>query len=298
MEPSFAPFAAHAYVQAGLDRADPLRNDPAALAALWPQARVLVLDAKGRALAGEAAGPLWQPTAGMDVEVGQALFLGIGNDDGIARFAVSDVRAGADAPVVELRDAASLWPAMEAARYAYARAMLLWQQRMRFCPQCGGTLVIRRSGFVAHCGQCDTEHYPRVDPAVIMAVSNGDCLLLGRSPGWAPKRFSVLAGFVEPGETLEQTVCREVHEETRVRVDITSCRYLGSQPWPFPGALMLGFAARGEGEPQVDGELEQARWVSREDVGLALAGEHPEIDLPAPLSISRSLIAHWHAGGG
>ena len=297
MDPSFAPFAAHAYVQAGLDRADPLRNDPAALAALWPQARVLVLDTRGRAAVDAAGGPCWCSTDGLDGDVASALFLGIGNDDGIARFAVSDARAGADAPVVELRDAASLWPAIEAARYAYARAMLLWQQRMRFCPQCGGALVIRRSGFVAHCGQCDSEHYPRVDPAVIVAVANGDHLLMGRSPGWAPRRFSVIAGFVEPGETLEQTVCREVHEETRVRVDITSCRYLGSQPWPFPGALMLGFAARGHGEPQVDGELEDARWVSRAEVGQALEGRHPAIDLPPPLSIARSLIAHWHASG-
>ena len=297
MDPTFAPFAAHAYIQARVDRADPLRVDPDRLAALWPQARVLRLDAQGRALADAQGAAVWQATDVLtDRQPEQALFLGVGSEDGVARFAVVDTVAEG-AAVLELRDAASSWPAEEAALYAYARAMVLWQQRMRFCPQCGGALTLRRSGFVAHCSGCNTEHYPRVDPAVIVAVSNGDQLLLGRSPGWAPKRFSVIAGFVEPGETLEQTVCREVHEETRITVDITRCRYLGSQPWPFPGALMLGFAAHGEGVPQVDGELEQARWVSREAVGQALAGVHPEIDLPPPLSIARSLIAHWHAGG-
>lgn len=297
MDPSFAPFAAHAYVQARVDRADPLRNDPAALAALWPRAQALVVDERGRVRGDPAAGPCWVPAPSVADGPEAAVFLGVGRDDGVARFAVARLEA-APGPVVELRDAASLWPAGDAALYAYARAMVLWQLRTRFCPQCGAPLSLRRSGFVAWCGACGQEHYPRVDPAVIVAVSDGDRLLLGRQPAWPARRMSVIAGFVEPGETLEQTVCREVHEETRVVVDITSCRYLGSQPWPFPGALMLGFTARGSGEPEVDGELELACWVDREAVGRALAGTHPDIDLPPPLSIARSLVAHWHATTG
>ena len=169
------------------------------------------------------------------------------------------------------------WPDAAASAFAYARGMLYWQARSRFCGVCGAAVAFDRAGFVGHCGQCGTDHYPRVDPAVIVAVSDGQRLLLGRQPGWAPRRWSVLAGFVEPGEAPERTVVREVHEEARVRV--RACQYLGAQPWPFPGALMLGFQALAEAdEPCVDGELEQARWFSREEIAQAMArdGCQPE----------------------
>src|SRR5690606_3806195 len=163
----------------------------------------------------------------------------------------------------------------------------------------GGMVAFGRAGFVGHCAQCGNDHYPRVDPAVIMAVDDGQRLLLGRQPGWAPRRWSVLAGFIEPGESPEQAVAREVYEEAAVRV--SGCRYLGAQPWPFPGALMLGFSARAwPDEPRVSGELEAARWFGREEVARALDaaddddGHGPR--LASPVSIAHALIRHWLAG--
>jgi NAD+ diphosphatase len=175
--------------------------------------------------------------------------------------------------------------------------MSYWQSRTRFCGVCGGAVAFTRGGFIGRCVKCNTEHYPRVDPAVIVAVESNGRLLLGRQANWAPRRYSVLAGFVEPGESLEQTVVREVFEESKVRV--RSCRYLGTQPWPFPGALMLGFSATAEDDvPTVDGELEDARWFTAEEVGAALARDIEDdgvgIRLSPPISISRSLIEHWY----
>ena len=294
MNPTFAAFSAHAYTDAGLDRADPLRHDADALAALWPRARVLRLDPGLRALV-DGAGqwlPDWpQMPASLPAD---ALFLGIERHDQRPWFACIDDVTGA-APVAELRLAASQWPAAMAARFAYARGMLHWQRRTRFCPACGQPLSYERAGFMARCQGCGSEHYPRVDPAVIVAVEHQGQLLLGRQASWEPGRYSLIAGFVEPGETLEQALVREVHEETGIHVEPASCRYQGAQPWPFPGALMLGFSAVASGgQPQVDGELEHAAWFSREQIGLALAQAPGQISLPPALSIARSLIAHWY----
>lgn len=293
MDPSFAEFATHAYTEAGLDRADPLRQDPTALAALWPCARVMRLDEKLRAVV-DAAGNWCDHPGRTDALPADALFLGVDRSDQVPWFACIDPAAAGE-PLLELRQAASQWPAALAARFAYARAMLSWQQRTRFCCSCGSALRMEKAGFVGHCPGCNSEHYPRVDPAVIVAVEHDGRLLLGRQPGWTTGRYSLIAGFVEPGETPEQAVVREVHEETRIDVDPASCRYLGAQPWPFPGALMLGYAAvaRG-GRPQVDGELDDALWLDHEQVGLALADRHPRLHLPPALSIARSLIAHWY----
>jgi NAD+ diphosphatase len=199
---------------------------------------------------------------------------------------------------VDLRSAAAAWSVAESSAFAFARAMQHWRSRSRYCGICGGAVEFRRAGYVAHCTQCAADHYPRVDPAVIVAVSDGERLLLGRQAGWPPRRYSVIAGFVEPGESLEQTVVREVFEETRVRV--RSCRYLGAQPWPFPGALMLGFAADAEPDPpQVDGELEEARWFGLEEIAAARQRKDDGgngILLSPRISIARSLIEHWYAG--
>ena len=182
-------------------------------------------------------------------------------------------------------------------RVARASTWVGWSAGYFFFFRAAFFLAFRRAGFIAHCTQCQTEHYPRVDPAIIVAVSDGARVLLGRQASWAPGRYSVIAGFVEPGESLEQTVAREVFEETRVVVQ--DCRYLGAQPWPFPGALMLGFTARAAATevPQVTGELEDARWVSHAEVTAALAGEG-SIGLPPRISIARALIEHWHRTHG
>ena len=158
-----------------------------------------------------------------------------------------------------------------------------------------------RAGWLGRCQSCGLDHYPRTDPAVIVAVSDGARLLLGRQSTWPARRYSVIAGFVEPGESLEQAVAREVMEETGLRV--RRCRYLASQPWPFPGALMLGFAAEAEsGEPRVGVELEDARWFDAGEIRAAAAREsmadvdHTDDDGPllsSPISIARWLIEHW-----
>ncbi|UUE96961.1 NAD(+) diphosphatase [Xanthomonas hortorum pv. pelargonii] len=285
-----------AFTHAPLDRGDLLRDDPDALARLRPQGRVLLLDAKGAALADAQGQPLLMEGAALGDGPEAAIFLGLRDD--VGWFCLPADQSGVQAPQsIDLRQAAADWPADIATAFAYARAMLHWQSRTRFCGVCGGAIAFRRAGFIAHCTQCQTEHYPRVDPAIIVAVSDGERVLLGRQASWAPGRYSVIAGFVEPGESLEQTVAREVFEETRVVVQ--DCRYPGAQPWPFPGALMLGFTARAAATevPQVTGELEDARWVTHAEVTAALAGEG-SIGLPPRISIARALIEHWHRTHG
>lgn len=287
----------YAFADTPLDRADKLRDDAAALRALWPQARLLVVDDEGRAHADEAGQPLAITGAQLGGGPGTAIFLGL--REGRGWFAMRAGAVSVEAPQrVDLRRAAATWPAFEAGVFALARALLHWHAGTRHCGSCGGAVEFRRAGYQGVCAQCGREHYPRVDPAVIVAVSDGERLLLGRQSGWPPRRWSVLAGFVEPGETLEQTVAREVFEETRVRV--RASRYLGAQPWPFPGALMLGFEADAEvDEPQVDDELEAARWFDAEEVGAALRREAEGDDgegilLSPPISIARSLIERWY----
>jgi len=151
-------------------------------------------------------------------------------------------------------------------------------------------LTLTRGGFSANCGQCGIEHYPRTDPAIIVAVSDGERLLLGRQAGWPEKRWSVLAGFLEPGESLEQTVAREVMEEAGVRV--RSASYVASQPWPFPSALMLGFRAEAEPQPVTVGEeLQDARWLSVDELLTQVADG--DLLLSPKISISRWLIEDW-----
>ena len=281
-----------AFQHPGLDRAEHLREDAAALQAHWPQARVLVLDEDGAVL---FSGSEDAPEFGLGAEHGEglperAVFLGL-DDEASAWFALSIEQAQHLPPQrLDLRSAALRWPAQSASAYAQARALLHWQRQNRFCGRCGQALELVRGGFVARCARCKIEHYPRTDPAIIVAVSDGERLLLGRQASWPEKRWSVLAGFLEPGESLEQTVAREVMEEAGVR--IRDCRYLASQPWPFPAALMLGFEA--DADPQavtVGAELEDARWFSAAEIrGQIAAGEM--ISSPR-MSISRWLIEDW-----
>ena len=292
---------AFAFVDAPLDRAEHLRDDADVLAAHWPRARVVVVDAEGRAAADAGGGPLalrgaaLAAATGADEVAASAVFLGMRGSE--AWFAARADAIAADVPQwIDLRSAAAAWPAFEATAFAQARAVLHWQARHRHCGVCGTALAYRRAGWLGWCARCGLEHYPRTDPAVIVAITDGARLLLGRNPGWPPHRYSTLAGFVEPGESLEQTVVREVFEESGVR--IRSCRYLASQPWPFPSSLMLGFLAEAEpDEPQVGDELEDARWFTFEEVDAALAGASPEggLLLSPSISISRWLVEHWHA---
>lgn len=294
--PRYPPaLSGFAFGEAPLGRADALRDDPQALARLWPRAQVIVLEDDGSALADAAGALLVVEGAQLRADPGDALLLGLDGD--LAWFSVSAGSVEVGAPQrIDLRRAAASWPAAHAGAFAFARAMQHWRSRSRYCGACAGPLEPRRGGYVAHCVRCASDHYPRVDPAVIVAVSDGERLLLGRQPGWPERRFSVVAGFVEPGESLEQTVAREVLEETQVRV--RSSRYLGAQPWPFPSALMLGFIADAEPDvPRVDGELEEARWFSVEEIGAARARgkDDPDGILLSPgISIARSLIEYWY----
>ena len=285
-----------------LDRADHLRDDPNALATLWAHARVVLLDESGQAAA-DSDGSLLAPR-GREISagpggVGAAVFLGL-DDDGEGWFSLDAALTAFAAPQwIDLRSAAAHWPAWHAGVFAQARALQHWRGRHRFCGACGGTVTLSRGGWLGRCGQCGIEHYPRTDPAVIVAVTDGPRLLLGRQRAWPPRRYSVIAGFVEPGESLEQTVAREVLEETGVRV--RDCHYLASQPWPFPGALMLGFLARAEpDEPRVGEELEEARWFGADEIRAAQARETLPVDaddvgplLSSPISIARWLIEQW-----
>ena len=186
----------------------------------------------------------------------------------------------------------------EAALVVHAVGIAEWLFVTRHCHRCGGRLEPRQLGHVLRCTECGREEFPRTDPAVIMVVVDGeapdDRCLLGRHPAWPPGRYSTLAGFVEPGESMEQAVRREVLEEAGVRVGAVD--YFGSQPWPLPRSLMVGFVAHAETtEVAVDGEeIEDARWFTRDQI--KAEAEAGTLVLPGGVSISRSLVEHWYGG--
>lgn len=175
----------------------------------------------------------------------------------------------------------------DAALLAYARAMVTWHERHRHCGVCGSATESVEAGHARRCTACDARHFPRVDPAIIVLVADDDRCLLGRQASWPAARYSTIAGFVEPGESLEEAVRREVHEETGIRV--AAVDYHSSQPWPFPSSLMLGFRAQPAGGviELRDGELEDARWVDRDDIAAR------RILLPPKVSIAYRLIEDW-----
>jgi NAD+ diphosphatase len=177
-------------------------------------------------------------------------------------------------------------------------ALLGWHRRHRFCANCGAPTQVAEAGLARRCRRCGASHFPRTDPVVIMLVEHEGRLLLGRRAGWPEGRYSVLAGFVAPGETPEEAVVREVAEESGIVV--TEPRYVAAQPWPFPASLMLGFEARARpGSPAArDGELEDVAWFTREEVAAAAQwGADGRLQLPPPVSIARFLIDGWLARG-
>lgn len=198
-----------------------------------------------------------------------------------------------DVALIGLRDIGSqeLLPPGEVGPLGEAKAMMDWHRRHGFCANCGTATVAFTGGFRRDCPSCGAHHFPRVDPAVIMLVVDGDNCLLGRQPNFPQGRYSCLAGFVEPGETMEDAVRREVQEEAGIRTG--RVRYLGSQPWPFPSSLMFGCVAEAiDTQLVVDMiELEHARWFSREEVRLMFEGTHPEaLRVPQPFAIAYHLL--------
>jgi NAD+ diphosphatase len=197
-----------------------------------------------------------------------------------------------------LRAVAPLLDGASAALLAYAKAMVHYHLQHRFCGICGSPTVSKEGGYLRACtnAECGHHDFPRTDPAIIVLVSSGERCLLGRQPTWPENLYSIIAGFVEPGESLESAVAREVREETGVRVG--RVRYHSSQPWPFPRSLMIGFTATAKSTAirLNDGELADARWVSREDIAREL--KQGTLQLPSSISISRRLIETWFDAEG
>ncbi|WP_298668798.1 NAD(+) diphosphatase [uncultured Sphingomonas sp.] len=279
-----------------LDRADHMRHDADALAAAignW-QARLLKLEG-------------WEPEVTEDGRLGwtmlteasdEAEFVLLGLDEGRPRFAAYEPAAGAAPPF----RSPSLFGMLdqlqegEAATFAAARSVLDWHARHRFCASCGGPTRMFRAGWARRCDNCNSEHFPRVDPVVIMIAEHDGRALLGRQPSWPAGRYSALAGFVEPGESLEEAVRREIAEEAGVRVG--EVRYVASQPWPFPSQLMIACVGIAEGDAlTIDrNELETAGWFTRDEVRASLAGEDAPFTAPPRYAIAHTLLTEWARG--
>jgi NAD+ diphosphatase len=201
----------------------------------------------------------------------------------------TDIGLPAATQLAELRPLVAILPAPESALLAYARGISLWRARQRFCGVCGQPTRPMRGGHVLRCTHPNTPHefFPRLDPAIIVLVTDGDRALLGRQASWPAGRYSTIAGFVEPGESLEDAVAREVREETGV--DVEEVDYQSSQPWPFPASLMLGFRATAGAQREIHrgSELADAQWFARADL---LAGG---VLLPPPHAIAGRLIGAW-----
>lgn len=277
-----------------IDRSAALRNDADWLERAWAddKTRVLLI-AEGKSMirrfTADAALVLMSPA---EAPEGQRYLLGV-DADNVPYFAVQAALPPGE--TAGLREAGALLDDRDAGLLVYAVALEAWHTTHEFCPRCGSRTDMTASGHMRICPQDDSQHFPRVDPAVIMLVRDDqDRILLARGPQWPEGRMSVLAGFVEPGESLEHAVMREVFEE--VGITVTDARYMGSQPWPFPRSLMLGFFARAttteiRRDPE---EIAEARWLSRAE--LAAAAESGEVGLPSEVSIARRLIETWYGG--
>lgn len=264
-----------------------------------------------RRAAGEAAAVLVRGTPAAELldMAGEVVFLGLTANHApvfAADLSKSEPEADGSGPALGLggawmglRAVGALLPAGEAAMLGYARAMMIWHHRARFCGSCGAPTEAREGGHMRQCldTRCGAQAYPRTDPAVIMRVTDGDNVLLHRQRAWPQGQWSILAGFVEPGETLEEAVAREVREETGL--EVADIAYHGSQPWPFPSSIMLAFSARATGGTLVPDphELEDARWFSRDlilrEFDDAHRGRNTGLFLPVHGSVSRRLIEAW-----
>jgi NAD+ diphosphatase len=290
-----------------LDRASERRDDGNWISKLLgdPETRILALRDLKPFTRGTAAPALdWQPVAQWrdHIDTGAPLiFLGLA--DGRAHFAIdaagADVAPDVDTELVDVRALAPTLASAEAAILAEARSLLDWHARHRFCAQCGSPTSMISAGWKRSCAPCRASHFPRTDPVVIMLAVNGERALLGRNRRRPGARFSCLAGFVEPGETLEEAVRREVREESGIRCG--RARYLATQPWPFPSSLMIGFLTEALSEEiTVDPEeLAEARWFTRDEIremvarAAAGADDPTRPSLPAPIAIAHHICRRW-----
>ncbi|MFD6817555.1 NAD(+) diphosphatase [Microbacterium sp. NPDC060132] len=281
------------------DRAAELREEPGVIDRLRSEAetgvivvregRVRVVDSTLVRVAPDAVGEATWALLGRDAD-GAVLLLAAAPPETDA------VDAAPDEIWLGLRDLGGRIDAGESEVLVEAVALAGWLRDAPFCPTCGGGTELRQAGWSRRCLVCGREHFPRTDPAVIVAVesADGERLLLGANANWGGRMYSCFAGFTEAGESLESTVHREIEEESGVR--LSDVRYVSSQAWPFPRSLMVGFravvedeaAARADGEEIID-----VRWFTRDEIGSALAGEAP-VGLPGPASIARALIVQWY----
>lgn len=279
-----------------LDRADHVRGDAAALAALMDaRARLLLLDGLDPRAAADGA-LAWGSLADVD-PAAELVFLGL-DSEGCACFAPVPLEGNVAPGGPRLWLTLAALPAGDLGTYGAARSLVNWHARHRFCAACGGATVLAKGGWQRSCTACAAEHFPRVDPVTIMLVEHDGKLLLGRQPRFPAGNYSALAGFVEPGETIEEAVAREVFEEAGVRVrDLT---YISSQPWPFPSNLMIGAHVHADDAAlTIDhAELEDARWFTRAEVAEAIAASQRGEDgaafnAPGARAIAHHLMRWW-----
>jgi NAD+ diphosphatase len=278
-----------------LDRADAARHDPARVAAMRrdPAAGLLLLDGLAPVRDGDRLRivPVAEAPAGAELAL-------LGLLGGAPTFVALTPGVTALARSPGLFEAVAALRAEDVATWGAARSLVDWHARHRFCPRCGGGTGLFRAGWGRLCDVCRAEHFPRTDPVVIMLAEHGEGrharVLVGRQPGFPPGRYSALAGFLEPGESIEEAVARELHEEAGVAA--TAVRYVASQPWPFPSQLMIACVARVRDDAITldEAELEDAIWVDRASVAAAMAGEAGAPFLPPPpYAIAYTLFARW-----
>ena len=293
-----------------LDRVSQRRQDAGWVASLLehPETRLLPLHGLKPQIRHASAVALdWQTVAPWQslIDSGSTLIL-LGIREGHAYFALdatpAEIPPDGDTVAMDARAVAPLVDGGEAAILAEARSLIDWHGRHRFCAQCGTPSVVASGGWVRHCPNCKAHHFPRVDPVVIMLAAKGERCLLGRGRRRVGSRFSCLAGFMEPGETLEEAVRREIFEESGIQIG--RVRYLASQPWPFPSSLMMGFLAEALSEEiTIDpDEIAEARWFERDEVRAMVERSRFDdqipgvVTLPPPLAIGHQIARRWAFG--
>ena len=276
-----------------LDRADRLRHDADALAAAldW-RTRLLVLG-PGYEPEVDAAGRLGWTSLAHAPEDAELVLLGLADGRAHVAAITGEPARGAAMGFPRLMAMLAEMAPGEAATWGAARSVLDWHARHRFCANCGSPTEMFRAGWGRQCPACKTEHFPRVDPVVIMIAEHDGRALLGRQATWPAGRYSALAGFLEPGESIEEAVAREIEEEAGVRV--RDVRYVASQPWPFPSQLMIACIATAVDDALTldRNELEDEIWVARDEVRRVLAGGEGAFIAPPPHAIAHTLLARW-----
>ena len=287
--------ALNAFGAEALDRAAHRRDEPEFLQATQASALELLLNGE-QMIAGTPGGEhlYFCATATRPELLSQRWYLGEREGQHYFARVLSDAdEVPSDVQWLDLRSAALGLPAFESGLAAFARGLQFWHSRTQFCGLCGYGTVSEHAGHRRRCVniQCQAQHFPRTDPAIIVAVEFEQRILLGRQSSWPPTRFSTLAGFVEPGESLEQAVAREVFEEAGAK--ILESNYVSSQPWPFPASLMLGFTAQAQSaDVRVGDELEDARYFSVDEFETEIKAKR--LRLSPPVSISYRLIEQWY----